>query len=174
MKNAWRSLGEVVAVISVVISLLFVAYELRVSRSIALTESFGQMSANTIAMNSLIAENMAVWIKSCLGEEMTALEEATFLRLIAAWDNLTFSKYQRAAEGITLADPSRWARTTALNMYRYQGFKKYRDVHMKSLATDDALDGLEPRSGYAREVLENYTWFVEHGAPTEIPFNCGN
>ena len=83
MNYNWRTIGESTAVITVVLSLVFVGYEMRMNRAIAINDSFGQRSEMTTGVNSLIIENMDVWRKGCLGESLSENEEATFIRLIA-------------------------------------------------------------------------------------------
>lgn len=53
----WRTLAEFVAVVSVVASLLFVAYELRLARTIAMTEGFATAFEIQDSVRARIVEN---------------------------------------------------------------------------------------------------------------------
>ena len=81
-KDKIRTIAELVAVISVVLSLLFVGFELRLSRDQAYAESYATTYESMSGFDNLVAENSNIWRSGCLGEELSADEEMIFARLV--------------------------------------------------------------------------------------------
>jgi len=161
----WRSAGEVVAVVSVVISVVFVGYELRAGRSIAINESFAEGSGVAVDLGEYLSGNSEVWLKGCSGEELSIEEEFKYLQLLGAWDAWNFARWQRSRTGISLASPDRWVKTAALNMYRHEGFKKYWRIHQSLQANENAIVGDPPTSGYGYDVEVQYREYSDNDLP---------
>ncbi|MCG8414161.1 MAG: hypothetical protein MI746_08065 [Pseudomonadales bacterium] len=166
-QQTWKLWAEVIALVSVVASLVFVGIELRLSRDIATTEEAGRANERAIAVNDLIGSNAAIWQKGCLGEELEDQEKIIFvttLRALDSWKQFNWSGSQRGQ-----AAPIDIAR----NMYFFPGFREeWRELkQLNALTYPAANEG----SSVWRDVVEEQYSIIESDPPTvqyEVEF-CG-
>lgn len=120
----WKAIAELIALISVVASLLFVGYELRLSREVALTDSYYASEETEANLRTMINDNAIIWRKGCLGEELDESEEVVFRQLARQLNTHYFMSWRRVLDGIVSSvDSNRWPRVVALNMVHYPGFR---------------------------------------------------
>lgn len=129
LKSNWRSAAELIAAISVVLSLLFVGYEIRLSRSVASNES----SAASLEMENMIREYVSqypsILARGCLNEELTADEEIVFSNIVRSIDRLGFFRNVRSGAGITGIAREFHATVVAKNRVFFPGFdRKWREI----------------------------------------------
>jgi hypothetical protein len=119
---SWKNIAESVAILSVVLSLLVVGYELRQSRSIAIFD--GAIAAEEARFNlrSLQIENIEVWQKGCRGGELSESEKGIFSKIVDTVDFRRFTGWRRANFGMVQRDPDDFAKEMALDRYNYPGF----------------------------------------------------
>jgi len=117
-------LVDTVGVLAVVISLLFVGYEVRLSRSVAVNESFGTSIEHTALIRGLVIEHADIWQRGCVGSDLTTEEEVIFGNLLRTVDRFNFFRYQRAVRGITDSNPEQWVFRVARDRYMYPGFNE--------------------------------------------------
>jgi hypothetical protein len=106
MVKNWRVIGELVAVLSIVITLAFVVYELRLARAQAGAEGLSFGGEMTLQVQSMLAEHPEIWRKGCLGEEMSDTESVVFYRLFNAFTHRNFITWRRTTLGLTGTDLS--------------------------------------------------------------------
>ena len=82
----WKNLAESFGVIAIVISLVFVGFQLQQTQAIALSEVLSANTGHRVETNNAIVENADVWSKANDGQELTAEEALIIDRLI---DNIT-------------------------------------------------------------------------------------
>ena len=146
-----RFVAEMVALIAIIISLIFFTYELRLSRSIALNESFANTAEASIAINSFLAEHASIWYAGCTGEELTIEEKAVFVKLVTAADRLNFARYQRAIQGVSTARSRFFTLAIASDMQRFPGFRDtWREVAK-------IMNSLSPGESWFAEVESVYS-----------------
>ena len=106
----WKGTAEVVGVIAIVGSLIFVGLQIKQEQEIALAEINLSLLASEIELNIAIGENAEVWAKGNAGENLTRAERILYDRLL---ESLSYSyrtsrrqylqfEQQRAAK-VTLA-----------------------------------------------------------------------
>jgi len=123
MKSNWRLIAELLAAASVVVSLLFVGYELRLARDVASTENLNASLGNNLSMGTLITDNYDVWQKGCIGEQLTDGESILFAQLVQSYNSWTFIRWRNSAGGISRLNNIQPPLEVALNMHRFPGFK---------------------------------------------------
>jgi len=118
----WKNIAEAIAILSVVLSLIFVGYELRQSRSIAIFD--GAIAAEEARFNlrSLQVENIEVWQKGCRGDELSESEKGIFNKIVDTVDFRRFTGWRRANFGMVERAPDAFAKDMALDRYNYPGF----------------------------------------------------
>ena len=167
MKFDFRTVGEIIAVASVVFSLLFVGYELRLSRSIAESE---QMEANATLntnLRELILLNSDVWNRGCLGEELTPNERIVFNNIATAATNFRYTQWAKAGSGIYFGAPETAAMRLALNRYRYPGFNQAYIENWEAQRNDTEYKP-ENLESWALAVENQYQGLIASGAPRDF------
>lgn len=166
MKTNLRLLGEIIAVISVVFSLVFVGYELRLSRSIARSAEFVMAAEVAESVLALQATHADVWQRGCLGEDLSTQDEVVFAKVFRAVVAIRFSGYARSLIGITVGSPDYWAYGTALDRYRFPGFNRMwlNDIGSRhaSLSYEISLDD------WGQAVERAYTELLDLGPSEDV------
>ncbi len=76
--NDWLQIAGQFAVVG---SLLFIGLEVRQSKRIALETSVQRDASLIIEREGLVAANPDVWMRGCLGEDLSATDQVHFTRL---------------------------------------------------------------------------------------------
>ena len=74
----FNEIAELVGIVAIVASLIFVGLELRQSHSIAKAEVMANYLANSTEKNSAIIAEPDIWARGNAGEELTPAEQAVF------------------------------------------------------------------------------------------------
>ncbi|MEQ9342370.1 MAG: hypothetical protein RIN53_04810 [Gammaproteobacteria bacterium] len=119
-----RELIEAVGVIAVVLSLIFVGFELRFSSTVAQTETYGAGNEINANFHSVIVENADVWQRGCLGEQLTDEERSIFAHIFFMYQNKSFVFYARSQTGLLDRDSDGIAMDSAIQRYRYPGINE--------------------------------------------------
>lgn len=77
-----KELAEIIGVIAIVASLLFVGLEVRQTQNIALAEGFSAVFTKRLEVGNSIKEHIALWRKGIAGEELDDSEAAIFAVLV--------------------------------------------------------------------------------------------
>ena len=162
MKSNWRHIAELLAAASVVVSLLFVGYELRLARDVASTENFNAALSNNLSMSALIADNYTLWQKGCVGEQLTDGESILFAQLVQSYNSWTFIRWRNSAGGISRLNNIQPPLAVALNMHRFPGFKDTWELTQSEQAAYHPIRlSQAPGSGWAGEVRRLLQILVE-------------
>lgn len=167
MKLELRTIGEIIAVASVVFSLLFVGYELRLSRSIAESQHLEANAGLASDLRQLILLNADVWNRGCLGEELAPNERIVFNSIVHAAINFRYTQWAKAGVGISFATPEFAARNLALSRYRYPGFDRAYIENWEAQRSDTEYN-LEELETWALAVENQYQSLIASGAPRDF------
>jgi len=124
IKIGIRESAEILGISALVISLMFVGYELRLSRSIAETEGFATSHEQNRSIREFIAANSEIWYRGCLGEELSPEDSVVFVSIAQSLFNRAFTRWSRSGIGITGATQESLATGVALNRYRFPGYNE--------------------------------------------------
>jgi len=156
MQPNWRTIGEIAAVVSIVLSLLFVGYELRLSRTMAYDASVVANQESTASIRDLLASHGDLWQRGCAGEELTPGEQATFNNLIYAYSTNYFYLWRRTAVGVLQSDPEIYPINIARNMLYFPGFEHaWREVMSNSGAFNQQIQ--DSQFGWTAVVQEKFS-----------------
>lgn len=125
MKIESRQLAEIVGIFAVVVSLLFVGYELRLARAVAEDESISQRIELATSIREQITSNSDIWVKGCLGEELTPKETVEFTNVASSVISYEFYRWRRANISNTDAPTLNGPRVVARNIYSFPGFAAF-------------------------------------------------
>lgn len=80
----WKSIAELVGVIALVLSLVFIGLQMRQTNDVAFMELDTAMVGISVDIAELVSGNSDIWIKGNAGEDLSAAEAAVYYELIAA------------------------------------------------------------------------------------------
>jgi len=165
MKIEGKQFIEIVGLSAVILSLMFVGYELRLSRDIARLEGLGTAGQFQVDVYDSIAQHADIWRRGCEGDALSPEEKAVFANVYGQVEIRSFITYQRASTGITNASPEPFVRTFALSVYRFPGFRSMWEEF--ALARTIDLDP-ESHSGWWRRVEQLVNEFEEMNVPKSV------
>ena len=91
----FNEVAELVGMIAIVASLVFVGLELRQSREIARADIEASYASASIEMAGLISENSEVWTKGITGKELDESETEVFQSIIIALSDRAWSSQEQ-------------------------------------------------------------------------------
>ena len=80
----WRKTAELIGVLVLVISLIFVGLQMKQTNDVAFMELDTAMVGTAVDIAELIATNPVVWVKGNAGEELTESEHAVYIETLSA------------------------------------------------------------------------------------------
>ena len=88
--SEWKDTAELVGILAIVTSLVFVGLQMRQAQDIALSE--GQLThlLSQIEKNDAIINNPAIWVRGNAGEELSAEDSAVFRALVLNMNHSAF------------------------------------------------------------------------------------
>ena len=78
----WNEIAELIGIVALVASLIFVGLQLQQSQAIALAEMNASYTANRIEESALIIDNIEVWLRGNAGESLTDAEKEIYRQLL--------------------------------------------------------------------------------------------
>jgi hypothetical protein len=96
-KQDWKSLAELLSVVAIVASLLFVALQMRQAQDIAYSELDVSLLSIQAESANLIATNSEIWVEGNAGGELTTAESVIFNEIIVLLNNRWFIEHRHAA-----------------------------------------------------------------------------
>lgn len=166
MKISTKENLELVGLFAVIVSLLFVGYELRLSRSIAQTQGLAEMSALNSQVKQMQIDNAEIWHKGCVGEELSPVQKLIFAKIFRATLNRYFAAWARGNIGVIDSNPSQFVSALAMSRYRFQGFNEFWvEERMQRNAN---LEYFIPENSFADDVEQMYQDLITAGAPKNV------
>ena len=96
MKNTnWRDTAELLGIVAIVGSLIFVGLQMRQAGRIALAESNASYLSATIDILGLLNDHPETWVRGNTEEELDEVEAAVFENLVIAVNDRVFFGYQQ-------------------------------------------------------------------------------
>jgi hypothetical protein len=128
--ETWRQIAEAIGVAAIVASLIFVGFQIRQEDDIARLELIDRSTDQQRELQEWIAENADLWIRGCVGSELSDAEDAIFQSIVDIYISQTYNRWvvryaiteQTGAGGQYLID------SIAANIHRYPGFRSAYDA----------------------------------------------
>jgi len=112
-KLDWKITAELVGIAAIVVSLYFLAAQLRISHDIAQSEISAAHNAALVEVNNSINEHADIWVKGNAGDDLSETELAIYRGLLEGveeYHRLEWRHALRFERGTgTLSDPSEFA-----------------------------------------------------------------
>ena len=97
-KQDWKNLAELIGILAIVASLIFVGLQMKQAQEIAYSELDGALLSVQAETANLIASNSEIWVKGNAGGELTDQQAAVFLQLIGLINTRWFVEYRHSAQ----------------------------------------------------------------------------
>ena len=120
---------EIIGIVAVVLSLVFVGIEIRQSGRAAIEESVGSDFGAMIEVEALVVDNADVWLRGCRGEPLDEIEQTQFTRIYHVYEFMYFMRWLRGTMGVTAANNALTIDNMAWNLYRSAGLQREWDLH---------------------------------------------
>ena len=153
-KKSWKDTAELLGIAAIVASLVFVGFQLRQDREIALAESLAASEASFTAINALISDHAAVWTKGQKSEELSEAETVIMSRLVSTLHRR--ARYTAAMRRNLGAPGSAPLRDLARELYYNPGARRIWEAETEKEMADwetMAPDDVYWRGNYRDEVL---------------------
>ena len=120
---------EIVGILAVVASLVFVGLEIRQSARAAYDESISSDYDAIVNVETAIADNADVWLRGCRAEELSDVDQMKFTRLYTMYEFMYFMRWMRAIDGVGGSVEELALDNMAWNLYRSEGLMREWRLH---------------------------------------------
>lgn len=152
MKSSnWKDTAELIGIVAIVASLIFVGMQLRQDQSIAEAQIYSQSNQLAIDLANLINEDRDIWVRGIAGDDLTVEEEAVFENIYMAI-YLNYGGLWQRANRLSTRSPESAARQLAYQILTHPGLRRMWEKHTKLAgARNDAFSGQYPDFGFRVE-----------------------
>lgn len=162
---------EIIGLLAVVASLVFVGLEIRQSSLAAAEESLTGDLANLVAVEEIVATNPGVWLRGCKGEELSDEDQVAFTHIYHSYEYLYFLRWLRGERGVHGALEEVTIDNMAMNLYRYPGIANEWQRHWQTRRQLSDEGALHQWRDLVEARLAEYPSFEPE--PINEPFRCG-
>ena len=92
----WKGIAEIVGIVAIVASLVFVALQLKQSQDIAIAEMRASRQSSLVELNNAIGEHAEIWAKGNVGEELSRSEQVIYRSLLNSTHYAYWTSFDRA------------------------------------------------------------------------------
>lgn len=147
-----KEMVELVAVISIIASLLFVGLQLLQDKEIAAAQVFVESDGLVFELSQMVNENRDVWYRGVNGEELSELDEITFEAIAGAVQQRHSGIAQRIAR-LDTGTPGFRAERYAYILYQHPGLRR---VFMDEIKFDEMRYAVSGRVSDSRNGVSNF------------------
>ena len=152
--NRLKEIVELVAVFSIVASLIFVGLQVKQEHEIALTDAVTAAADSRKYMAELISDNREVWVSGLAGEPLTDLDKVVFAWLADAYTLDIFASWYRASQ-LNHTSPDRFPFEYASYLIRNPGLLAYwREANASAATLRDVRGTKRTGSAFDKAVEE--------------------
>ena len=164
MTRDWKTIAESLGILAVVVSLIFLALEVRQNSQIGRAE----IANTTIQTYSQIREPLLaqsdVWVRGCMGEELSDAERATFAHIFRVHTLYLYWFWVTSEDSILEFDRTHSVYAYAANYHRFPGFAAMSDSQaewFKNIDSNspenvnDFVNAVSERIVFLREIEPN-------------------
>ena len=128
MSDKWRETIELVGILGIVASLIFLALEIRQSRQVGQAEVVAVTIDASNQVRDMIVANSDIWARGCSGEELSASERAVYAQILRAYVINLYWTWAVGGDSIVEINREGASNAYAVNFHRYPGFAAMADA----------------------------------------------
>ncbi len=162
----WKGIAELVGIVAIVASLMFVGFQLQQDRQFAQVESLIANQTTEIELTTLIEADRDIWLRGLRGEELSELDELTF----EALSNAVFRRFadkNRIGYRVGLYGEES-IRSYALFLYQHPGLRRKFDELVSGRALRDRAYGYSDESKFYPKLVSEHLRHLDETSP-ELP-----
>jgi hypothetical protein len=131
MKNTnWKDTAELLGIVAIVLSLVFVGVQLRLDRDVSIVDARGALTDRVINLTELISSREDVWKRGLDNEELSPMEEIQFIAMADAVRSHFFTQWVRWGR-IGPVDPDIAPKSYAYALYAHPGLRRAMESDMQ-------------------------------------------
>ena len=146
--NSWKDIAELVGITAIVLSLLFVGFQIRQSQQLAMEEQINNANERQNAIRELIFAYPEIWHKACTGEPLDPVSRVIAAKIFDSWIDHVAGEYTLRASGVRQSEASRQkiVEEIAAQYWLYPGLEELGnsrlDWHQGAVVTNPSRLGL--------------------------------
>jgi hypothetical protein len=146
---------EIVGILAIVASLMFVGYQLKQDRDLAYVEVTTSATVSSSDLVEIISLNHDAWIRGLNGEELDATDELAFEMMARLHYRNFFTRSIREQIIVnTFTSRITNAEQYAFYLYRYPGLRRAFEEHSVQAAYRNSAFSLAPSVGFRKSVRD--------------------
>lgn len=163
-----KDVAEIIGVVAIVASLVFVGAQLRQTQDIAVAEGYSMLFATRIEVANSIKDHVEIWQKGAAGEALNEEEAAVFAILVNELNESAVQGFLHTAR-VSSIDVALWnARDFAAFLYRNPGARAVWRAREDDLGAFRALLGEDAQAGTIwSESVRGFLAELDRLAPTK-------
>jgi hypothetical protein len=162
---------EIVGILAVVASLVFVGLEIRQSSRAAYDESISSDYGSIVSVEAAIVENADVWLRGCRAKELSDVERMKFTHLYTMYEFMHFMRWLRDINGVGVGTEELALDNMAWNLYRSEGLMREWRLHGEWRSHLPDTIEFQRWRGLVEARLAEYPSFEP--TPIDNVFRCG-
>ena len=115
---------QIIGLVGVIISLIFVGRQLELDRRIAIGEAWMQYTDTQVSLAGLIGENADVWLAGLAGEELSEADSLRFRQIAYAIEQKYAGRYNRSVLGVRTGPAEGIVVEFAHDLYAHPGLRR--------------------------------------------------
>ena len=115
---------QIIGLVGVIVSLIFVGRQLELDRRIAIGESWLQFTDTQVTLASLIGENADIWLAGLAGEELSETDSLRFRQIAYAIESRHAGRYSRSVLGVRTGPAEGVVIEFAHDLYAHPGLRR--------------------------------------------------
>ena len=119
----WKDVADVLGVVAIVLSLVFVGIQLQQDQKIAGAQAYIDAASQITELNQLISENKDIWVRGLDGEELSKEDEVVFQSIYHALFVRKIAQWQRGIR-LSAGNPNSSVQDFAYNIHNYPGLRR--------------------------------------------------
>ena len=153
---------EIVGMLAIVISLVFVGLQIRQDQSVANAESHGSVASISLQLSELVGARSDLWRRGLDGEELSPDEQIDFHSLAYAVESSFRMQRSRAIE-LGVGRSEGVVKDYAMALHSHVGLRRYFESKIDSYKQTDAAFGVAFGVGpFQRGIIEQLEYLTEN------------
>jgi hypothetical protein len=154
----FRAIAEILGIITIVVSLLFVGLQIRQSDQIARAEIDASQGMMSIELAALISDHSEVWARGAAQEELNDADAVVFENLVMAVNHVNYSLFWQVTQNDSEANGMGYLHDFSGFLHRHPGARQVwieREAKLKKYRITLAPGTMEYNSVYVDTILSD-------------------
>jgi hypothetical protein len=146
-------------------SLIFVGLQVRQDQNIAIADTYGTVSDNSLQLAELIQGHGDLWRRGLDGEELTPVEQVEFEALATSVESWFLMQWYRSRM-LGVANPKTDLRDYSFALYQHAGLRRHFETKSaRIVATDTAFGVPVEHAEWTKGIAEHLAQLTEQSVP---------